>query len=196
MSANTILENRDRAFADVDGPIWLFGYGSLIFKADFPYTDCRPARIFGWQRRFWQGSHDHRGTQTYPGRVVTLIRAEGEECAGMAYCIQRTALENLDIREKNGYLRFREPMLFDDGTLQDGLVYIATEDNAAFLGNTQDHLIATRIANAVGPSGTNRDYLFKLAEALRNMNTVDKHVFELEALVKNFLNSSNASLSK
>jgi cation transport protein ChaC len=71
-------------------------------------------------------------------------------------------------------------MTFDDDTVEDGLVYIATEDNAAFLGPAPTAEIARQIAESVGPSGPNRDYLLHLAEALRDLGDHDSHVFEIE----------------
>ncbi len=180
MSANTLELNRNRFRFDDREAVWLFGYGSLIFKADFPYLDRRAARVSGWSRRFWQGSHDHRGTLDSPGRVVTLIEAPGALCAGAAYLISPQVFEHLDFREKNGYLRFSTPMTFDDGSHAEGLVYIATPDNTAFLGPADENDIATQIAGAAGPSGPNADYLLRLADALRLMGEQDVHVFEIE----------------
>ena len=60
------------------------------------------------------------------------------------------------------------------------MVYIATEDNAAFLGQSDELLIARHIATSHGPSGSNRDYLLQLAEALRALDADDEHVFTIE----------------
>jgi hypothetical protein len=105
MSLNTIAINQRMDKFDGHHSVWLFGYGSLIFKADFPYIERRPASIAGWTRRFWQGSHDHRGTEAAPGRVATLVEQAGAHTAGMAYLITPEVFAHLDHREKNGYLR-------------------------------------------------------------------------------------------
>jgi len=217
MTADTIAINQMMDQFDGHHSVWLFGYGSLIYKADFPYLQRRPASIANWTRRFWQGSHDHRGTPEAPGRVVTIIEEAGAVCHGMAYLVTPEVFAHLDHREKNGYLRLATTITFDDGDGdgdgdgsgkdaggQDGdnrhddggsggsdgsdgsdagvlgLVYIATPDNAAFLGEASEHEIARHIARSIGPSGPNSDYLNHLAHALRALGRHDQHVFEIE----------------
>ncbi|MGX4642251.1 gamma-glutamylcyclotransferase [Massilia sp. SYSU DXS3249] len=180
MSHNTIAINQRMDQFDGHQSVWLFGYGSLIFKADFPFIERRPAAIRGWTRRFWQGSHDHRGTETAPGRVVTLVPDPGALCHGMAYLVTPEEFAHLDHREKNGYLRLATDIVFDDGASALGLVYIATHENAAFLGPASELDIARQIATARGPSGPNSEYLLELAKALRELGKPDAHVFEIE----------------
>ncbi|MBZ0335272.1 hypothetical protein MARI_28630 [Marinobacter sp. JH2] len=189
MPANTIDHNRKRQnFEGIDS-VWLFGYGSLIYKVDFPFLEQKPATIEGWARRFWQGSHDHRGTPEAPGRVVTLIEQLGAVCKGMAFRVSPKVFEHLDVREKNGYLRFSTTMTFDDGCQAEGLVYIATEDNEAFLGEAPAEDIARQIAQALGPSGPNTDYLLRLAESLRALGDQCDHTFAIESCLKEQLSS-------
>lgn len=168
-------------------PVWVFGYGSLIWRPGFEFVDSSPATVRGWKRRFWQGSHDHRGTPESPGRVVTLIQSAADTCGGMAYLIEpdvvKATFEALDHREKNGYERFDVDLDLSDGRAESGVVYIAPVDNFAWLGEAPLEAIAAQIAVSHGPSGANRDYLFELDRALKDLNFIDSHVAEISRRV-------------
>ena len=180
MTANTIEENQRRFQLGEDEQVWLFGYGSLIYLVDFPYLESKPASIHGWSRRFWQGSHDHRGTEENPGRVVTLIEEDGAICGGLAFLVEASVFRQLDEREKNGYLRVSAEMTFSDSSQAIGLTYIATPDNAAWLGEASEYEIAEHICRSSGPSGPNDEYLLSLASALRDLGLDDPHIFTIE----------------
>lgn len=102
-------------------------------------------------------------------------------CPGLLRCyITPQVFGQLDLREKNGYLRLCTDIHFDDGSSLKGLVYIARQDNAAFLGAASELEIARQIALSAGPSGPNRAYLDELAAALRELGKNDAHVFTIE----------------
>eukprot|EP01083_Nonionella_stella_P012878 36347_1 len=168
--------------------LWIFGYGSLVWRPEFDHVEKRPARLEGYKRRFWQGSHDHRGTHTHPGRVVTLLPCSDSVTWGMAYRVgdsdREKVLSYLDVREKNGYSQVIVDINFPDecGSTQ-ALVYIATECNVAYLGPAPVEQIADQIMKSHGPSGSNSEYLLNLAHALREIGADDSHTFSLEEII-------------
>lgn len=192
MSAELSNLNAPGAAAAGRCAVWLFAYGSLLFKIDFPFIERRAASVLHWQRRFWQGSHDHRGTPEAPGRVVTLVRQPGQRCEGVAYLVEPAVFAHLDHRERNGYVRVSEALHFDDAEAVEGVVYIADERNEAFLGPAPEAEIARHIARCSGPSGPNGDYLLGLAQALRELCAHDAHVFALERLLQQELSNAMA----
>lgn len=88
--------------------MWIFGYGSLVWRPNFKYCELKTGVVKGYARRFWQLSPDHRGTEESPGRTVTLVEAEPSSiCWGMAYKVPEEEVEAtvnyLNIREQAGY---------------------------------------------------------------------------------------------
>ncbi|KAI9287786.1 ChaC-like protein [Umbelopsis sp. AD052] len=167
-----------------DNGIWVFGYGSLIWKPPISYEDKVVGYVKNYVRRFWQHSEDHRGTPEAPGRVVTLVphaewktmddyhdHKDDDVCWGVAFKIPGT-----DVETTRAYLDHREK----------ALVYIGTTDNEAFVGGAPVDDIAQQIYESYGPSGWNAEYLLNLAHALREIapESRDDHVFELEHKVK------------
>lgn len=108
---------------------------------------------------------------------------------GVAYEIDPQVLDHLDYREKNGYERVNVQFYPMDRATDpiELIVYVATEDNCSFAGRTDNvSKIAFQVLHATGPSGRNREYVYNLANAMREMfpGEEDQHLFELEAEVK------------
>lgn len=168
--------------------LWIFGYGSLVWRPSFPFAERRAAWIDGFARRFWQGSTDHRGVPGAPGRVVTLVREAGARCFGLAYALAPdrapAVLDQLDHRERGGYERLAIELAFPEhgGVRAPGLAYVATPRNPNWLGPAPPTAIAGQVRGASGPSGANLDYVRRLAAFLRAHGAEDPHVFEIEAL--------------
>ena len=176
------------AFAAGD-ELWVFGYGSLIFRAEFPFIERRVARLHGFSRRFWQSSPDHRGTPEAPGRVVTLIENQTNSVLGVAYRVAReksyAVLAELDQRERAGYERIFAEVEFTEAPFGHAraLVYQARAENPGFVPNADDASIAEIVRSARGPSGDNASYVRRLAQALRELGEDDPHVFAIERLL-------------
>ncbi|KAF9235847.1 ChaC-like protein [Melanogaster broomeanus] len=189
-------------------PFIVFGYGSLIFKPPPHVISQVSGFLKGYVRRFAQKSHDHRGTPENPGRVVTLVHKEHWDrfsasdafpdedvvwgdtvITGVAYTIDPLHVaevrDYLDYREKDGYTL----ETLDIYTIEDGIetvlihnCYVGQPDNPSFIGSEPIDALAKRIWHSVGPSGRNKDYLYKLAESVRLLapTSHDSHLFALE----------------
>lgn len=176
--------------------MWIFGYGSLMWRPDFPYEKKIYGSIKGFSRKFWQQSIIYRGTPAHPGRCVTIVAEEGAVSYGVAYKIsqdkQEEVRQKLDAREKRLYQKtvdFQPRCLDDQEETIKALVYYGDETNVGF-HPASDEEIAKVIVSSRGLGGTNIDYLLNLTSYLREHfpEDDDKHLFTLEKLVLNLRN--------
>ncbi|CAN6248833.1 unnamed protein product [Urochloa humidicola] len=166
--------------------MWVFGYGSLIWNPGFAHD----ARVVGfvrdYRRVFYQGSTDHRGTPQFPGRTVTLEHQPGATCWGVAYRISREEDKQIALEDSSPKIP----------AVENVMVYLATtnkERNPNYLGPAPLEEMARQIYLAEGPSGPNREYVFKLEDALNKLGVVDPHVQDLANAVREY---SDTELSK
>ncbi|MFT6639910.1 MAG: cation transport protein ChaC [Flavobacteriaceae bacterium] len=162
--------------------LWVFGYGSLIWRPGFAFAEKRLATVVGYRRRFCQASHDHRGTPDRPGRVVTLSPDSDSQCEGMAFKLEESVedvLKLLDIREQDGYERQSLALTFRDGSIEQGVTWIAAKGNLSWRGGESIDEVVQLIAERKGPSGSNREYLFELQKALAEVKIADTYVDRL-----------------
>jgi glutathione-specific gamma-glutamylcyclotransferase len=160
--------------------LWVFGYGSLIWRPGFEFVEQAPARLIGAHRALCVFSHVHRGTPERPGLVLGLDF--GGACRGVAYRV--TAKRR---RDTVAYLRAREQVTsvyretMRSVTLLTGpqrrvaaLVYMIDRGHVQYAGRldlaTQLHLVR----QGHGQSGPNRDYVLATVHALEALGLYDR----------------------
>jgi len=174
--------------------VWVFGYGSLTWKVGFPYVSKKIGHVKGFVRRFHWWSLDHRGVPGAPGRVVNVLETGDPEDTvwGIAYQIddqvwRESVCASLDHREKGGYSQNLETFYPQDDSSEDYevIVYRGAITDDQYAGPASLDEMAATIYTSRGPSGDNKEYLYNLAEALRDViKQDDPHVMELEMAVK------------
>ena len=168
----------------IEGPLWVFAYGSLIWKPGFAPVQTEIARLAGFQRSFCMDSVVYRGTPEAPGLVLALDRAPGH-CEGLAYRVAETEASHV-----LGYLRERELVSaaykehWLDVDLRDGpsvraVTYVIDRDHSQYCGQMSLEEQALRIARAHGQAGPNDEYLHNTRKALRDWNLPDPHLDDL-----------------
>ncbi|XP_057833682.1 gamma-glutamylcyclotransferase 2-2 [Cryptomeria japonica] len=179
--------------------MWVFGYGSLVWRPGFDYDEKIVGFIKGYRRVFHLACIDHRGTPEFPARTCTLETQDEAVCWGTAFCVrgspekERLALEYLERRECEydikTYVDFYQEADSETPLLSGVLVFTSTPDikYKYFLGPAPLEVMASQIAKAVGPCGNNRDYLFQLEKALYDIGHEDDEVIELSNEVRRIL---------
>lgn len=167
-----------------EGPLWVFGYGSLMWDPGFPHEAVEPAWIEGYARAFCIRSHGHRGTPERPGLVVGLT--PGDRCRGFAILAterhKASILDYLWRREMDladGYEPRRVIARLDDGRQVEALTFVADLAHEAYAGALTVEETARRIAGAQGQRGSNREYLERTLAELDRLGIRDPGLHHL-----------------
>lgn len=173
---------------DNDG-LWVFAYGSLMWRPDLPFESVRPATLSRFHRCFCVSSIHHRGTEQNPGLVLGLDA--GGVCHGLAYRVckgeEAATLSALREREQVSGV-YREaivPISFADGLRPTitAITYLAERAHPSYAGHLTLAQQARRIRRAKGLSGRNVDYFFNTLCELDRLGLRERSLERLAVLV-------------
>ncbi len=167
------------------GDLWVFGYGSLMWRPGFVCTLRCKAMLRGWRRSLCIYSHVYRGTREKPGLVLGLDR--GGACPGVAFRVA-AALSELTIR----YLREREqatavylermvPVTLESGERVNALAYVADRLHEQYAGRLDRESMLGIVRAGRGQSGENTAYVLETRDHLAAIGVCDR---DLEWLAK------------
>ncbi|MBJ3777184.1 gamma-glutamylcyclotransferase [Acuticoccus mangrovi] len=163
--------------------LYVFGYGSLMWRPDFPYEEKQFATIRGRHRRLCVYSFVHRGTEDRPGLVMGLDR--GGACRGVAFRVA-----DRDHDDVVAYLRAREqvtsvylekivPTTLADGRNVAALTYVVDRTHRQYAGRLSLDETVTQVRGAIGRSGRNEDYVLATADLLHEAGIADPRLSTL-----------------
>lgn len=174
-----------RQAAGVNGDLWVFGYGSLMWKPEFDFAAREAALLRGRHRALCVWSQVWRGTRENPGLVLGLDR--GGACRGIAYRVPRrdadAVLAYLDERERvtNVYLRRTVALTLADGRRVAAETYVVDRTHPQYAGRVDAQEAARIIRACTGVGGTNLDYL---ENTLRHLDELGLAEGPLHALLE------------
>ncbi|RYF07622.1 MAG: gamma-glutamylcyclotransferase [Comamonadaceae bacterium] len=179
-----ILERTLAEWGDT-GDLWVFGYGSLIWRPDFDYTEQRAAKVHGWHRALKMWSHINRGTPEQPGLVFGLL--SGGSCRGMVFRVPqahgRQVMINLWPREMAG--ADYDPRWLNCQTLQGevrALAFTLSRRSPSHAGVLPEDEYRRIFAQSSGIYGTTRDYAQATYDELRRRGIDDRALGRLLTL--------------
>ncbi len=165
------------------GPVWVFAYGSLMWRPDFEFIDDACARLFGYHRQLCLWSVCYRGTPRNPGLVLGLER--GGSCNGRAFKIPHhncsDVYDQLHEREMitGAYEAVFKPVHLSDGRIVDALTFIARPGHPQHSPDLGHGDIVKLVRQANGQFGSNRDYVLNTAKQLKAMGIHDRTLWHI-----------------
>ena len=176
----------------MDGPdggeLWVFGYGSLMWRPGFAYVERRAAVLHGRRRAFCIYSVHHRGAPARPGLVLGL--APGGAVRGAAYRVAAAdwaeTYAYLLEREQptETYVEARAQVRLEGGGRARALTFLSDLHHPQWAGALTLEAQADLIAGATGLSGRNIDYLRDLVDHLRAEGVADRCMERLLGMVE------------
>jgi glutathione-specific gamma-glutamylcyclotransferase len=171
-----------------DGSLWVFGYGSLMWRPGFAYARRCKALLRGWRRSLCVYSHVYRGSPERPGLVLGLDR--GGACPGVAFEVD-AALREATIR----YLREREqatavylervaPVTLECGDRVLAVTYVADRLHDQYAGRLDREAMLQYVLAGQGQSGDNTEYILETYDHLRKMGVRDRDLEWLAAKLR------------
>lgn len=146
-----------------EGDLWVFGYGSLMWRPGFAYDERHRAHLHGYHRSLCIFSHVHRGTPETPGLVLGLDR--GGRCRGIAFRVPGAARDSTlaYLREREQatavYLERRVGVRLDDGRTVQAVTYVADRAHPQYAGRLPIERLLDLVRQGTGISGANPDYI-------------------------------------
>lgn len=170
--------------------LWVFGYGSLMWRPGFPFEAQLPGLLDGAHRALCVYSILHRGTHERPGLVLGLDR--GGACEGVAFRVSPGAEE-----DTIAYLRKREQVTdvyveayrtvhLGDGSNRtiEALTYLANPDHPQFAGRLSLEEQLRTVLAGEGQAGANVKYVLNTAQHLEELGVHDAPLAELAARLR------------
>ena len=143
--------------------LWIFAYGSLMWRPDFAFEEVRRARVFGFHRALCIYSHLYRGTPAHPGLVLGLDR--GGSCVGLCFRIaaEAVAATLAAVRKRelvtSVYAEITAPVRLADGRRRIAITYAARRDHVQYAGALPRSELLRIVRQGSGISGANLDYV-------------------------------------
>ncbi len=179
-----------------NSPVWIFGYGSLMWNPIFEADKVSPATLTGWHRAFCLRLTAGRGTAAQPGRMLAL--KEGGQTTGLAFRLPEDQLyDELALLWKREmvtgcYIPTWTELTLEEDQKVTALAFVMDPQHPFFEADTRSQVIAPLIACASGPLGTNAQYLFALEQELNNYGMHDECMVELVNHVRQLLQARSA----
>lgn len=170
------------------GPVWIFGYGSLLWKPGFAHVESRPALLKGWHRSFCLRLTSGYGTREFPGLMLALDR--GGSCRGVAFRLPegREAHElgrlfRREMRTKPTSNRPRWVPVRTPQAPERALAFTIDRAGPAYAGPLTVEAVADTLARACGRHGICAEYLLNTVMQLEALGMRDRNLWRLQRMV-------------